>query len=77
MRGMGRVLVAAALVMGPAAAMAQSVGMTSGQQNSQPSANQNQSQAQTDNNQQPPNAKKLPASPAAQNQPNPLPQLAK
>ncbi len=71
-----RSLTVVTLVIGMAAApaMAQSVG---GQQNNQPSANQNQPQMQTDNNQQPPAAKTLPPSADAQAQPNPLPQLAR
>ena len=72
----GRLLVAASLLV-PEVAMAQSGAGVSGQQNNQPSANQNQSQGQTDNNQQPPNAKVLPPTENSQNQPNPLPQLAK
>ncbi len=73
----GKLIVAMALLVLPVAAMAQAGGTVTGQQNSQPSANQNQPQAQTDNNQQPPNAKVLPPSAAAQSQPNPLPQLSK
>ncbi len=74
---LGRLVVAAALLASPIAAMAQGGSAVSGQQNGQPSANQNQSQGQTDNSQQPPNAKVLPPTDSSQNQPNPLPQLAK
>ncbi len=59
----------------PGVAMAQ--GVATGQQNNQPSANQNQSQQQTDSNQQPGNVRVLPPSADAQTQPNPLPQLSR
>lgn len=84
---MVRMMVLAALVALPAAAIAQGSatqapktaggGQATGQQNNQPSATQNQSQMQTDNAQQPPQAHVLPPTAASQNQPNPLPQLAK
>ena len=73
----GKLIVAAALMIVPVAAMAQTGGGVNGQQSSQPSPNQNQPQTQTDNSQQPPNATVLPATPSSQNQPNPLPQLSK
>ena len=70
---MVRVLIALMVLAGPA--MAQSA--VTGQQNNQPSANQNQPQQQTDQNQEPGNVKVLPPSANAQAQPNPLPQLSK
>ena len=63
-----------ATMLAAAPAMAQTA---TGQQNNQPSANQNQSQQQTDSNQQPGNVRVLPPSADAQTQPNPLPQLSK
>ena len=75
-------VVAAVMLATPMGAMAQTASATggrqaTGQQQSQPSATQNQSQMQTDNSQQPPEAHVLPPSASAQSQPNPMPQLAK
>ena len=68
-------VLATIMAFAPQVSMAQSV--VTGQQNNQPSATQNQSQQQTDNAQQPPQAKVLPPTASAQTQPNPLPQLSK
>jgi hypothetical protein len=66
--------VAPGLVVMPGLVVAQTVG---GQQNNQPSANQNQSQMQTDNNQQPGEVKVLPPTQSSQTAPNPMPQMSK
>ena len=72
---MVRIAVLGAIVaLAPVAAMAQSV--VAGQQNNRPSMSLNQPQQQTDNSQQPPQAKTLPPTARAQKQPNPLPQLS-
>ncbi len=70
-------LVCAAVLMIPVAVLAQPSAGSSGQQQGQPSANQNEPQMQTDNNQQPANTKVLPPTNSSQSQPNPLPQLAR
>ncbi len=72
---MSRIMMAVMLAAMPGVALAQ--GVATGQQNNQPSANQNQSQQQTDGNQQPGNVRVLPPSADAQAQPNPLPQLSR
>ena len=82
---MMRVAVLAAVLAVPVGVAAQTSGppktagggQVAGQQNNQPSANQNQSQMQTDMSQQPPQVKVLPPTADAQKQPNPLPQLSK
>ena len=56
---------------------AQGSGVVTGQQNNQPSINQNQTQQQTDMSQQPPEAHVLPPTNGSQAQPNPQPTFSR
>ncbi len=56
---------------------AQGPGVVTGQQNSQPGPNQNQTQQQTDMSQQPPEAHVLPPTAGSQGQPNPQPTFSR
>ncbi len=56
---------------------AQGSGVVAGQQNNQPSMNQNQTQQQTDMSQQPPEAHVLPPTAGSQSQPNPQPTFSR
>ena len=56
---------------------AQGPGVVTGQQNNQPSINQNQTQQQTDMSQQPPEAHVLPPTNGSQSQPNPQPTFSR
>ena len=52
-------------------------GGAQGQQVGQPSANENQSQMQTNNSQQPPGVTVLPPTSDSQKMPNPMPELSR
>ena len=56
---------------------AQGPGVVTGQQNNQPSINQNQTQQQTDMSQQPPEAHVVPPTNGSQSQPNPQPTFSR